>query len=87
MSSLLGAAYNWSFGVRPNSQHSVFAEVFRNIAVHVNVAIVGKLAQTVVPGGTVFVPFETQALHWLDSEEGPRRFISFLVQLVIPPLI
>jgi hypothetical protein len=39
---------------------SVFGVVFGNIAVPVNFAIVGKLAQTVFPGVTSAIPFETK---------------------------
>ena len=40
----------------PRSQLGVFAVVARNIAVHVDFAIVGKLAQKFIPGGYLAVP-------------------------------
>jgi hypothetical protein len=49
----------------------------RNIAVPVNVAKDGKLAQTVFLSGTEAVSFETQAFQFLDSERGHRRFLSY----------
>jgi hypothetical protein len=74
-------------GSDPRTQLGVFAVAVRNIAVPVDFAIVGKLAQTFFPGGTLALPFETQAFQFLDTGECHRRYLSFSVQLVISPLI
>ena len=50
-------------------------------------AIVGKLAQTLFPCGAEAIPFEIQEFQFLNSEGGHRRWLSFLVQLVIGPLV
>jgi hypothetical protein len=55
------------------SQLGLFTVVCRNIAVLVNLAKVGKLAQTVFPGtgGDLYPPpsFEIQTFHCLDTGE------------------
>jgi hypothetical protein len=63
-----------------------FAVVFRNIAVPVNFAKVGKLAQTVfhnVPRLSI----RNQAFQCLDSQGDHKRSLSLSVQLVSGPLL
>jgi hypothetical protein len=66
----------------PQTQLGVLAVAVRNIAVSVDFAIVGELAQTVLPGGAVVVllrrlPFETQAFQCLNPQGGQRRRLFF----------
>jgi hypothetical protein len=54
-------------GYDPLTQLWVFAVALRNIAVLVGFAILGKLAQTLLPGVALAVPFETQAFKFSDT--------------------
>jgi hypothetical protein len=71
----------------PQTQLGIFAVAARNVAVPVDFAIVGKLAQTLSSGGAITVPFETQAFQCLDSQGGHGPFLSFSGHLVMPPLV
>jgi hypothetical protein len=71
----------------PIRQLDVFAVVVRNIAVPVDLAIVGKLAQMVFPGHEGSPPFETQAFQCVDPGKSNWRYLSFKLQTVYIPLI
>jgi hypothetical protein len=71
----------------PISQLQVFAAVKRNVAVPVDFAIVGKFTETVFPGCTGALPFETYAFQFLNSEDGHRRCHSFPVLPILFPLV
>jgi hypothetical protein len=51
--------------------------------------VVGKLAEAVISGGAeeAFIPDETQAFQFLDSECGHTRCLSLLLQPILPSLI
>jgi hypothetical protein len=73
-------------GCDPLTQLGVFAVTLRNIAVPVDFAIVGKLAQTVFPGGAMADPIETYAFQFPDTGERQMRCLSLPVLPVLSPL-
>lgn len=72
----------------PGTQLGVLAVALGNIAVPVGFAILGKFAQTVFPGGTGIVPFETYGFQRLNTAVRHIRSIFFyLQQPILRPLV
>jgi hypothetical protein len=87
LSILLGYGESWAISFlfldacmkplvcTPRTKLGVFAVLCGNIAVPVDFAIVGKLAQTVFPGGVVFHSKPKLSIPGYGG--GHRRFLSF----------